>query len=94
LFSIAAGVYQVRHSHVWAKRHDGSKINKDKLIKVTIGLAEPMRESDTIICLLMSQGAEGFTMGFKRVQGGSEVIRRQFMIQRYKPLVENHRNKQ
>jgi hypothetical protein len=32
-----------------------SKLNKDKLIKVTIGLAEPMRESDTIRCLLMSQ---------------------------------------
>jgi hypothetical protein len=29
-------------SNVWAKRCYGSKINKDKLIKVTIGLAEPM----------------------------------------------------
>jgi hypothetical protein len=31
------------------------KINKDKLIKVTIGLAELMRGRDTVRLLLMSQ---------------------------------------
>jgi hypothetical protein len=33
----------------------GPKIHRGKLIKVTIGLTEPMRESDMIRCLLMSQ---------------------------------------
>jgi hypothetical protein len=55
LLSIAAGVFQARHSHVWARRCYGSKINKDKFIKVTIGLAEPMRKGATIMCLLMNQ---------------------------------------
>jgi hypothetical protein len=30
-------------------------MNEDKLIKVTIGLAEPLRGGNTIKCLLMSQ---------------------------------------
>jgi hypothetical protein len=53
--SIAAGVFQVWHSHVSTKRCYGSKITKDKLIMVTIGLVEPMREGDMIRCLLISQ---------------------------------------
>jgi hypothetical protein len=55
LLSITAGVFQARHSHVWARRCYGSKINKDKLIKVPIVLAGPMRQGDMIRCLLMSQ---------------------------------------
>jgi hypothetical protein len=55
MLSIAEGVFQTRHSHVWAKRCYESKINKDKIIKVTIGPAGPMREDDTIRCLLMNQ---------------------------------------
>jgi hypothetical protein len=34
-----------------AKECYGSRISKDELIEVTIGLAEPMREGDTIQCL-------------------------------------------
>jgi hypothetical protein len=34
------------------------KIHMGKIIKVTIGLAEPMKEGDTIRCLLMSQRSE------------------------------------
>jgi hypothetical protein len=40
LSSIAVGVIQVWHSHVEAKKCYGSKITKDKLIKVMIGLAK------------------------------------------------------
>jgi hypothetical protein len=42
-----------------------SQINKDELIEVTIGLAEPMGEGDTIQCLLMGNGAEGFANRFE-----------------------------
>jgi hypothetical protein len=48
------GVLQVRCSHAEAKKCYEPKINKDELIKVTIGLAEPMRGRDTIRCPLMS----------------------------------------
>jgi hypothetical protein len=34
------------------------KIHMGKIIKVTIGLAEPIKEGDTIRCLLMSQRSE------------------------------------
>jgi hypothetical protein len=54
LASIAVGVFYARHSHVEAKECYGSRISRGKLIKVTIGLAEPMREGDMIRCLLMS----------------------------------------
>jgi hypothetical protein len=37
------GVFQAQHSHVWVKRCYGSKLNKDKLSKVTMDLTEPMR---------------------------------------------------
>jgi hypothetical protein len=55
LLSIAEGVFQARHSHVWARKCYESNINKDKLIKVTVGPTEPMREGNTIMCFLMSQ---------------------------------------
>jgi hypothetical protein len=42
LARIATGVFGVWHSHVWAMRCYGSRINKDRLIKVMIGLAELM----------------------------------------------------
>jgi hypothetical protein len=58
-----------------------------------IDLVEPMRDGDTVRCLLMSQGVEGFTMGFKGVQGGFNVMLTQFRIQRHKPLVETNENK-
>jgi hypothetical protein len=38
------------------------KMRSGKFIKVMIGLAESMREGDTIKCLLLSQGAKRFTM--------------------------------
>jgi hypothetical protein len=40
----------------------GSRISKDELIEVTIGLAQPLRGGDSIRCLLLSQGAGRFTM--------------------------------
>jgi hypothetical protein len=40
LARIATGVFEARHSHVWAKRCYGSKISKGELINVTIGIAE------------------------------------------------------
>jgi hypothetical protein len=46
LASIVAGVFQVWHSHAEEKKYYESKINRDELIKVTIGLAEPMRERE------------------------------------------------
>jgi hypothetical protein len=39
-----------------------SIMSRGNLIKEIVGLAEPMREDDMIRCLLMSQGAERFTM--------------------------------
>jgi hypothetical protein len=42
LARIAMGVFGAWHSHVWARMGYGSRINKDRLIEVTIGLAEPM----------------------------------------------------
>jgi hypothetical protein len=57
LASIAAGVFYARRSHVEAKECYGSRISRGKLIKVAIGLVEPMREGDMIMCLLMSQGS-------------------------------------
>jgi hypothetical protein len=55
LSRIATGVFEAQHSHVWAKRCHRSRISKGELIKVTIGLAEPMREGDMTRCLLTSQ---------------------------------------
>jgi hypothetical protein len=51
LVRIATGVFEARHSHVLVKRCYESKISKGQLIKVTIDLAEPMREDDMIWCL-------------------------------------------
>jgi hypothetical protein len=36
------GVFGAWHSHVWARRCYGSRINKDRLIEVMIGLVELM----------------------------------------------------
>jgi hypothetical protein len=55
LARIATGVFEARHSHVSAKRCYGSTIRKGGFIKVMIGLTEPMRKGDTVMCLLMSQ---------------------------------------
>jgi hypothetical protein len=59
---IAEGVFQARRTHVEANECYGSRISKDELIEVTIGLAEPLRGGDSIRCLLLSQGAGRFTM--------------------------------
>jgi hypothetical protein len=40
--SMTSNEFSTPMSNIWARRCYGSKINKDKLIKVTIGLAEPM----------------------------------------------------
>jgi hypothetical protein len=42
LARIMMGVFGIGHSHVWARRCYGFRINKDRRIEVTIGLAEPM----------------------------------------------------
>jgi hypothetical protein len=60
---------------------------------ITIGLVEPMRNSATVRCLLVSQGAERFTMGFKGVQGGFVIVHTQFRIPRHNLLVETNRIK-
>jgi hypothetical protein len=56
----------------------GSKISRGKLIKVTIGLAEPMRESDMIRCLLMSQRSgridNRIQKSSRRLQGYTHTI--------------------
>jgi hypothetical protein len=70
---------QARHSHVWVGRcYRSKKINKDKLIKVTIGLAGPMREGDMIRCLLMSQRSgiidNGIQKSSKWLQSYTHVI--------------------
>jgi hypothetical protein len=51
LASIAAVVSQAQNSHVQAKKCYGSKISRGKLIEVTLGLADLMREGGTIRCL-------------------------------------------
>jgi hypothetical protein len=61
LARIATVVFGAWHSHVWARRCYWSRINKDRLIEVTIGLTESMGEGNTTQCLLMGNGAEGFT---------------------------------
>jgi hypothetical protein len=60
-----------------AKGCYGSWINKDELIEVTIDVAEPMGEGDTIWCLLMGNGVGGFTNRFEEFKvaiGLSNVI--------------------
>jgi hypothetical protein len=42
LARIATGVFGAWHSHVWARSATISKICKGELIKVTIGITEPM----------------------------------------------------
>jgi hypothetical protein len=55
LARIVTGVFGAWHSHVWARSVTVLKISKGELIKVTIGLTEPMRMGDMIRCLLVSQ---------------------------------------
>jgi hypothetical protein len=55
LARIVTGVFETQHSHVCAKGCHGSRIRKGEIIKVTIGLAEPMSEGDMTRCLLTSQ---------------------------------------
>jgi hypothetical protein len=55
LARIATGAFEARHSHVGAKRCYRSTISKGGLIKVTIGLTEPMRKGDTVRCLLVNR---------------------------------------
>jgi hypothetical protein len=62
------------NSHAEAKKCYMSKIYKDGLIRITIGLAEPMREGDTIRCLLMGQRSGRIYNVVQRVQGGCKVI--------------------
>jgi hypothetical protein len=59
LARIATGVFEARHSHVLAKKCYRSKISKGELIKVTVDLAEPMREDGMIRCL--SRRLQGYT---------------------------------
>jgi hypothetical protein len=49
----------------------GSKINKDKLIKVTIGLAEPMGEGGIMELTVKTESQSGH-----RCAGGSRAITR------------------
>jgi hypothetical protein len=88
-----SGVFQAQDSHVWARRCYDSKINKDKLIKVTIGLTELLREDDMSRCLLMSQGNRRIDNEIQKSSRGSKVVPTRFRIQRYQPLVENNGNK-
>jgi hypothetical protein len=80
LASIAADIFQARRSHVEAKKCYGSKINKDELIRVTIGLAEPLRGGDIIRCLFMSQRSGRIYNVVQRVRGNCKVIPTKFMI--------------
>jgi hypothetical protein len=93
LASIAACALLAQRSHVEVKKCYDSKIYQNGLIKITIGPAEPMRNSDMVRCLLINKGAERFTMGFKRVQGSFDVMHMQFEIQRHNPLVETNGSK-
>jgi hypothetical protein len=64
LARIATGIFQVRDSHVW----EGVLWfqNKDKLIKVTIGLTKPMREATRLGTFLTTKEAGEFPRWFKR----------------------------
>jgi hypothetical protein len=55
-----------------------------------IDLAKPMREGDTIRCLLMGQRSGRIYIVVQRVQGGCKVIPMQFRLQRYGHLDETH----
>jgi hypothetical protein len=48
LARIATGVFGAWHSHVWKRSATVPKISKGELIKITIGLTEPMRMWDMI----------------------------------------------
>jgi hypothetical protein len=74
LVGIATGVFQAWNSHAQARKGYGSEISKGKLIKVMIGLAEPLREGDTIQCLLMGQRSSRIHKLIQRIQGGFRVI--------------------
>jgi hypothetical protein len=67
-----------------------SKINKDELIRVTIGLAEPMGEGDTIRCLFMSQRSGRIYNVVQRVRGGYTNI---IQDQRYNLLEKTSESK-
>jgi hypothetical protein len=60
------------------------KILRGRLIKVTIGLAELMREGNTIRCLLMSQGVKDLQCDSKEFRGGFKVIPTSMVILRMK----------
>jgi hypothetical protein len=62
----------------------------DGLIKITIGLEEPMREGDAIRCLLIGQRSWRIHILTQRVQGGFRVIPMRIMVQRYSQLDETH----
>jgi hypothetical protein len=55
--------------------------NKDKLIKVTIGLTKPMREVIGLGAFLMAKEAGGFPGG-SSVRDGFGVTLTRFMLQR------------
>jgi hypothetical protein len=90
--SIAVDVFQARRSHIEAHKCYESKTNKDELIKVTIGLAELMREGDMIWCLFELKEWEDLQCCL-RVRDGCKVIPMQFWIQRYILLEETNGNK-
>jgi hypothetical protein len=59
-------------------------MHRGKLIKVMIGLAEPMREGYTIKYLFMSQGVKKSQRGLKEFRGGFKVIPTRMVIFRMK----------
>jgi hypothetical protein len=93
LVRIATGVFQAQNSHVQARKGYGSEISKGKLIKGTIGLAESMRESNMVRCLLMSQMNGRIYNVVQRVRGSCKVTPTQSRIQRYHLLEDTNENK-
>jgi hypothetical protein len=73
LARIAMVVFGAWNSHVWARRCYGSKTNKDRLIEVTICLAEPMGGWHDQVSLDEPKELEDSQID-SRVQGGFRVI--------------------
>jgi hypothetical protein len=73
-----------------AKECYGSRINKDELIGVTIGLAKPMREGDLIGCLFNGPKKLEDSQGGSSVRGDFRVTSMRFMLQRYSHIEETH----
>jgi hypothetical protein len=66
--------------------------HRGKIIKVMIGLVEPMGGATWSGAPWWTEGAERLTLTFKTTQGGSKVIPAQLRSQSYNALVETNRN--